>query len=325
MTALDNQAGSMPSTPQCTPYSKGSGLLVHGHGQRLDSIDPAWSIAQLIDAGFLVFRGFEADLTTFSELVVRHSARVTLDPARSFHAGKVAQKVDAGYDAMGLHLENGNSPFCPDLVWFLCDRAPRQGSQTTVCDGLAVWRHASARARDSFGSREIVYERRVEEDKWKTFVFYHLGATKPRQDITIDDLRGLTNDEASMTVRELPDNSIIYSFRTMAAHSTRFGQELAWANSIFGPSYNYEAPRITFADGEEIPAALLEEMRQLSERLTVNLDWQTGDIALIDNTRVMHGRRAIDDPERRIFNALSYVAPGLVPSVAANGAAQGAR
>ena len=31
-----------------------------------------------------------------------------------------------------------------------------------------------------------------------------------------------------------------------------------------------------------------------------------GDIVLIDNTRVMHGRRAITDPERTILNAQSY-------------------
>lgn len=41
--------------------------------------------------------------------------------------------------------------------------------------------------------------------------------------------------------------------------------------------------------------------------VTENLDWQHGDAAVIDNTRVMHGRRAITDPDRTIYNALSYI------------------
>jgi hypothetical protein len=33
---------------------------------------------------------------------------------------------------------------------------------------------------------------------------------------------------------------------------------------------------------------------------------QCDDVVLIDNTRVMHGRRRIEDPVREIYNALSY-------------------
>jgi hypothetical protein len=88
---------------------------------------------------------------------------------------------------------------------------------------------------------------------------------------------------------------------------TLFKTGLAWANSIFGPSYNYEAPKITFSNGDDIPPSLVEEMRTLTADLTEDIDWHSGDIALIDNTRVMHGRRTIMDPGRLIFNALSYV------------------
>jgi hypothetical protein len=90
-----------------------------------------------------------------------------------------------------------------------------------------------------------------------------------------------------------------------------FGDRIAWANSIFGPSYNYETPRITFGDGREIPADLLDEMRGLTDELTRDIEWKNGDVVMIDNTRVMHGRRAITDPDRTIFNALSYLSDEL--------------
>jgi len=38
---------------------------------------------------------------------------------------------------------------------------------------------------------------------------------------------------------------------------------------------------------------------------------QKGDLVVIDNTRVMHGRRRLDDPSRRIFGAQSYRIGGI--------------
>ncbi|WP_164705342.1 TauD/TfdA family dioxygenase, partial [Pseudomonas viridiflava] len=39
---------------------------------------------------------------------------------------------------------------------------------------------------------------------------------------------------------------------------------------------------------------------------TYPVGWRDNDMVMIDNRRVMHGRQAIVDDRRRIFNALSY-------------------
>lgn len=295
------------------PYGRGAGMIIANRGGlRLSDLDPRWILKQLAVGGHLLFQGFPSDLETFSEFVKAHSSRVTLDPARSFHGGKVAQKVDAGEAAMGLHLENGNSPFRPDLTWFFCEKAASKGSQTTVCDGYRVWDRASESARRQFQEQDIVYHRRVDEQKWKFFVYHHIAGATPMEEIRIEHLLALVNEQRSTTITAEPDGSIRYSFRTPAAHPTLFGSQLAWANSIFGPSYNYEAPRILFADGRDLPAELVAEMHALTSELTEDIDWQDGDIALIDNTRVMHGRRAIEDRSRKIYNAQSYVNRALI-------------
>jgi len=295
-----------------------SGSYIIEHDNRpLDTMEPRANIGRLTSTGYLVFSGFQVGLAGFSQFVLAHSSRVTLDPARVFHGGKVAQKVDAGYAALGLHLENGNSPFRPDLTWFYCERAAAHGSQTTVCDGYEVWQRASASARRQFEGEQIRYRRRVEESKWKSFVFHYLGSIRPSlrmEDIVVGDILALVKDDPATTITPHDDGSITYDFQTPAVHRTLFGDRIAWANSIFGPSYNYEAPLITFADGREIPVALLDEMRALTDDLTRDIVWQNGDVVMIDNTRVMHGRRAITDPDRTIFNALSYLSEALRPS-----------
>ncbi len=292
-----------------TGYGRGPAALVTSRsGGKLDELDPRWIISELARRGCIVFRGFDVDLGSFSDFVTAHSSRVTLDPARAFHGGKVAQKVDAGVDSMGLHIENGNSPFRPDLTWFFCEQAAREGSQTTICDGYRVWEKASALAREHFEGKDIVYHRRVEEAKWKTFVFHNMNGKVAMEDIDAAQLLALVNDEKSTSIELNADKSIYYTYRTQAVHPTLFDTRLAWANSIFGPSYNYEAPRISYADGRDLHPEALEEMRALTAELTEDINWQDGDVALVDNTRVMHGRRAIVDAGRRkIYNAQSYL------------------
>ncbi|MBL1084956.1 TauD/TfdA family dioxygenase [Streptomyces actinomycinicus] len=310
----------MTSTAEVRPYGAATGKLVlAGASDSLGTLDPAWVTGLLADAGFLLFRGFRTDLEEFSAFVKAHSSRITLDPARSFHGGEVAQKVDAGTAAVGLHLENGNSPFGPDLTWFFCEKAASAGSQTTVCDGYRVWDASSLRARSVFGGSPITYSRRVEEPKWKAFVAHQLEGRKEPADIAFADIEALvgTDPHTRLTLEE--DGAIRYAYTTGAAHGTLFGARLAWANSIFGPSYNYETPRITLQDGEEIPADLRAELKALTDELTEDIDWQDGDVALIDNTRVMHGRREILDTDRTIYNAQSYIRRELVDAVTAGG------
>ncbi len=289
-------------------YGNGYGVLIESEGQPLEVLDKGVVLSILKESGFLVVRGFRADLETFSGLVRRFSSRVSLDPARTFHgSGAVAQKVDAGFDAVGLHCENGNSPFLPDLCWFYCEKAAREGSQTTVCDGYRVWDALSPATRERFLAQPIQYSRNVEEAKWKSFIFHSLQGRKPLEDITFADAAGLMGRNTSATAELNPDGSIHYTFQVMAVHRTLFGERLSFANSILGPSYNYERPRITFADGTPIDGPLLAELAEVTESVTENIEWQDGEVVLIDNTRVMHGRRAIKDPVRTIFNALSYI------------------
>jgi alpha-ketoglutarate-dependent taurine dioxygenase len=282
-------------------------------GSGLDAITPALLAEQLKTSGYVVLRGFEVDLHGFSAFVKQHSKRLSLDPARVFHdaQGKpVAQKVDAGVDAVGLHCENGNSPFWPDLCWFYCEKPPAKGSQTTVCDGVGVFDELSEPARHALLARDIIYSRRVPEHLWKTYVRH--GGGSPAGESTqamFDALLALMNDAGSAELTLHDDASITYRFRTPAIlRKSAFNPNYhAFANSIFGPSYNYERPLITFDDGSPLGQTLMDELERVCDRHTRNINWQKNDIVVIDNRRVMHGRRAIEDTHRTIYNALSYV------------------
>ncbi|MFJ3213220.1 TauD/TfdA family dioxygenase [Streptomyces flaveolus] len=304
----------MSTAVTTTPYGTGSGLLVQpAQGTRPADLDEKELLGLLAEAGFLLLRGFETDMAAFTALVQNTSTSTTLDPARDFYS-EVAQKVDAGFDEVGLHTENGNSPFRSHLAWFFCEKAASSGSQTTVCDGYRVWEALSPATREAFAAQDIVYSRYVAEPQWRAMAHHLLGGTKPAEDIDVAELLALAGRLEGTDIVPEADGGVRYSFTTPAAGTTVFGERLSFANSILGPSFNYEKPTITFADGTELSPRLLAEVEAVTAALTENLDWQDGDIAVIDNTRVMHGRRAITDADRTIYNALSYI---QVPAVAA--------
>jgi len=63
---------------------------------------------------------------------------------------------------------------------------------------------------------------------------------------------------------------------------------------------------IIFGYNSPIPKDGLNLITQLSEDFTYDLDWQDGDVVLIDNYRVMHGRRPYKgDRKRQVLVALA--------------------
>lgn len=263
-------------------------------------------LERLAQHGAVLLRGFETDLGKFSELVERVTPKTAIDPARAFFAKNV-QLVDSGTNEIGLHCENGTTPLVPNVVWFFCERAAASGSQTTLCDGIDVWKSLSEEAKALLLARPIRFSRNVKRELWVKYVKHHFAHLAPSEEISQGMLDGVFGSIPGAVARINADGSLFLSQAVYAAHPTFWSSEIAFANSIFTPSHNYEAPQISFDNEGPIPQWLLEECREKSRDLTTEIPWKSGDIILIDNTRVMHGRRQITDPNRKLFTALGFL------------------
>jgi hypothetical protein len=63
-----------------------------------------------------------------------------------------------------------------------------------------------------------------------------------------------------------------------------------------------------YGDGSEIPREVITYLRDMIWSHAVGFDWQEGDLLVIDNYSVMHGRRGfMDTPEhpRKMYIALT--------------------
>jgi alpha-ketoglutarate-dependent taurine dioxygenase len=89
--------------------------------------------------------------------------------------------------------------------------------------------------------------------------------------------------------------------------------ERSWiANRDVFANYLLFRPDTTVVCERELPAHWRAEVSALADDLTVDIRWSAGDVAIVDNTRWLHGRRAFSaDSDRVILVRMGHVVPGF--------------
>jgi alpha-ketoglutarate-dependent taurine dioxygenase len=269
---------------------------------------------QLDDHGWVLLRGFDANLPKFSELLKKFCNKLTFDPAREF-ADKSSQKVNAGKGSVGLHIENGNTPFPPNIVAFYSAKSAKKGSQTTVCDGAALYQNMPIALQKTW-QKTVTVSRRLPSNLWRQYVVNQHPAVSEITQVTEKHLADFIAINKHQRGKISADDSLDYMLDIQPCLPLKISitkgenqtEQFAFANALLGPSYNYEKPDYTFSNGQPVCDELIKQTIELAEKYTHEIHWQDGDIAIIDNKRVLHGRRAIigDLAERELFIGMGF-------------------
>lgn len=257
----------------------------------------------LRDQGWLLLRETALTTETFGQLIGAICPRMAFDPARESITESV-QSVDAGTDAVGLHIENGNTPLPPDIVAFFSQKSAPTGAQTTVCDGSAVLRSLPAAISERL-THPYTMTRYLPKVIWQRYIAQAWG----REDelaITTADLDTFISSIPGQSYQPRSDGSIDYTLTLPALRSDNLSRQPAFANALLGPSFNYEPPVYRDASGKQLDDKLLSDLAAHCEAEVREIAWRDGDVAIIDNKRCLHGRRAITVPlsERRLVIAM---------------------
>ncbi|WIO73844.1 TauD/TfdA family dioxygenase [Porticoccaceae bacterium LTM1] len=250
--------------------------------------------------GWILLRDEDYSLESFSELMLALCKKLTFDPARQY-ASRQTQSVDAGTVAVGLHIENGNTPLPPDVVAFHSALSASRGGRTTVCDGAVVYQGVPKDLQEKF-TQSMTSSRYLPKALWQRYVANAFDVDDPEQ-VTRSDLDRLLNAIPGQQAEDADDGGVIYQMRFDPVRNDNLSNIPAFANAILGPSYNYQTPEYRFSDGTILTKDLIQEVAELCEKFTQEIAWQNGDVAIIDNKRVMHGRREILVPlsERKLY------------------------
>ena len=279
-------------------------MFVEAEGERSLEELPCAKIERLYRAhGAILLRGFAADANSFGAFARRfcRTAVVNESPGRELlDAGHKVYSVDGGTDAFALHPELSREPWKPDAAFFCCLAAPRSGGATTICDGIALAATLPKGVFDALKDRRLVYVMPT----WPELLDYWLGTKTP-------DAALLSAPPAGCPYGFLllPDGRILRHFSRPALHKPMFADELAFGNFLLFARFvrgRRDFPLLD--DMTPVPDVALQAIKAAGDALTVEIGWRDGDVLMLDNTRFMHGRTAIEATgERRIATFFGYL------------------
>lgn len=262
--------------------------------------------AQLAQSGAILFRGFavpavddfDAAVESYGaenfpyEVSLSNAVRINLTP-RVFTANEAPPET-----SIFLHHEMAQTPIYPSKLFFYCNIAAEEGGATPLCRSdilLNNLAEAEPQLVKAFADKGVRYTNVMpaaddpgsgQGRSWQsTLNAKNKAAAEKRLDALGYDWEWQNDGTLRVTsprldaVRTLPDGRKVFFNQLIAAYR-------GWADKRNDPSKS-----ICFGDGSPIEAENMARAIQLADKLSYDLQWQDGDVALVDNFLVMHGRR----------------------------------
>lgn len=276
--------------------------------------------------GALLFRGFGISSPgSFRRL------------ARDFAAGKLESYVDGNsprtrltkgvytsteYPAqyfISLHNELSYSHRWPAVLLFCCITAPRSGGETVIVDSRRLLEAIDPDVVDTFREKGIRYIRNLHSGQGFGPSWQDTFETTDRAEVE----EFLSGSEAEFEWLDEETLRIVHTRDATAVHPET-GEEV-WFNQAdqFHPSTHpeevyaslmslYEGredrlpQEVRFGDGTPIDVEMLDHIRRTTLREIVYFPWQEGDVMVVDNMLVAHGRAPFEGP-RKILVSMAGV------------------
>jgi len=197
-----------------------------------------------------------------------------------------------------LHHEMAQTPVYPSKLLFFCEQAAEQGGATPICRSdilLQQLREQLPFFVAACESKGVRYSQTMplEEDlasgqgrSWKsTLSAENRQQAEGKLAHLHYDWQWQEDGSLSVTTPVLP------AVRQLNDRRTVFFNQLIAAFRGWKDARNSGEKSICFGDGSAIDSSHMALAIDLADKLTFDIPWQSGDVALLDNFLVMHGRR----------------------------------
>lgn len=281
--------------------------------------------ARLLTAGAILFRGFKISSTEEFQEFLTSVAGDLLDYSyrstpRTQISGKVYTSTEyPAHQSIPLHNEMSYTRQWPMVLGFFCVLAPDEGGATPVADSRKVFKRIDPATRERFERKEVRYVRNYGADldlSWQdVFQTNDPAAVEDYcREASIEcewrDAEHLRTSQLCQSVATHPEtHEQVWFNQAHLFHVSSLDSELrnALLNSTGG-----ELPRnAVHGDGSPISDDDLQEIRAAYEMEAVEFPWQQGDVLVVDNMLVAHGRRPYRG-DRKIVVAMGKAYPEII-------------
>ncbi len=209
-----------------------------------------------------------------------------------------------------LHHEMAQTPVFPSKLFFFCEHAAASGGATPLCRSDILLQQLTQRNPDFVAMCEakgVRYTNTMpfsddagsgQGRSWRSTLSAQTAAAAESRLTQLNyEWRWLEDQSLTVTSPVLP------AVKQLPSGKKVFFNQLIAAFRGWKDKHNARNQTIMFGDGTEIPASSLALAIEISDSISFDVPWQTGDVALVDNYLVMHGRRPFQG-ERRVLASL---------------------
>ncbi|MCX4963848.1 TauD/TfdA family dioxygenase [Streptomyces sp. NBC_00654] len=274
---------------------------------------------QLVKEKALIFRGFGVTEDTLekimNELLPNRLAYVHGNSPRTKVGKNVYTSTEYPQEfTISMHNEMSYAHQWPARLLFFCQKAAETGGATPVTDSALWLESLDPEVREAFRGG-VCYQQNLHdgfglgkswqdtfETKDRAEVETFLGNTGATWEWKADGSLRISQVRPSTAIHPVTGAEVWFN-QSDQWHPAGLGDDTAAALAAILPAD--ELPQsVTFADGSPIPDEYVIQVRDRGLEAARNCDWRTGDLMLIDNMLVSHGRRPFTGT-RRVLVAMS--------------------
>lgn len=212
------------------------------------------------------------------------------------------------------HNEMSYAHRWPSRLFFGCLTAAVTGGATPVCNGRALLNDLSPQVRARFEEKGVLYRQHLHggaglgkswqqtfETEDRTVVEEFLRAADARFEWT--SAGGLRIEQARPAVRTHPGSGETVWFNQADQwHPSNLPDDEAELLLAVVDSEADLPHSVAYGDGTPIPDADLEQVRKAQSHHKLAVAWQPGDLLIIDNMLVLHGREPFTGSRRVVVS-----------------------
>ncbi len=303
----------MPESAPFPAIVTGSGDLAAYLAASKARIDEA-----LAESGAVLFGGFDVPTAEEFDTAVEAYGEPNFTYAESLSNAVRVNVTDRIFTAneappstsIYLHHEMAQTPIYPSKLFFYCEIAPEKGGATPLCRSdilLEQLRKKEPQLVARFAEAGVRYTNTMpaEDDpgsgqgrSWRsTLSVDEKSGAEQRLSALGYDWQWQEDESLRVTT------PVLDAVRAMPDGRRSFFNQLIAAFRGWSDTRNTASKSIAFGDGTLITPADMETAIRLSDELSYDLEWQAGEVALVDNFLVMHGRRPFEG-KRRVLASL---------------------